>query len=538
MPAAASLAQIRIAIVLRSSPAVAAPSVATKTATGVATACTGWRSHFPTYSFSWTSTRTLWLVLATVLLIRLATLGLYPLLDPSEARYAEMARRMLTDGGWITPWFATGVPFWGKPPLAFWTQAASMQILGVNEFAVRLPAWLLQLATCGLMIRMAREEGDERAGVVAAILFSSSLLGVVASGAVLTDPALNFSAFLAGYGFWRGMSHADRRAAIWGFVGLGLGLLAKGPLILLLVGLPALSWTVLTRRWAPFVRLPWASGVGVVLAIAVPWYAVAELRTPGFLDYFLVGEHWNRFLVSNWAGDRYGAAHAQPWGTVWLYLVGSFLPWSLLLPLLFTRRHRLAEGREYTLFLALVALTTPVFFTAAGNVLWTYVLPALPALSLLLAHALRDEATLPRWHWTTALALPLLLLLVVVDGRLLERSENQRGVVALWNDHARHQAGPLYYATTRSYASEFYSAGAVRTAEKASALPRDGLFYVALKDSRRSGWQWPDTLRCEDVGRTSKTVLFRCWAPQPGGLDELAQRHASTEAAAKRPGGS
>ncbi len=73
------------------------------------------------------TTRTLWLLLIAILGLRLASLGLYPLMDTSEARYAEMARKMLVLGNWVTPLFELDVPFWGKPPLSFWSQALGMK---------------------------------------------------------------------------------------------------------------------------------------------------------------------------------------------------------------------------------------------------------------------------------------------------------------------------------------------------------------------------------------------------------------------------
>ncbi len=65
-----------------------------------------------------------------------------PLNDVSEARYAEIARKMLETGNWVTPQHDYGVPFWAKPPLSTWLSAFSMKLFGVNEFAARLPGLL------------------------------------------------------------------------------------------------------------------------------------------------------------------------------------------------------------------------------------------------------------------------------------------------------------------------------------------------------------------------------------------------------------
>ena len=53
--------------------------------------------------------RTLWWILGSILLLRLVGLGIYPLMDTSEARYAEMARKMVELNDWITPMFDYGL---------------------------------------------------------------------------------------------------------------------------------------------------------------------------------------------------------------------------------------------------------------------------------------------------------------------------------------------------------------------------------------------------------------------------------------------
>jgi 4-amino-4-deoxy-L-arabinose transferase-like glycosyltransferase len=71
-------------------------------------------------------------LLVVIVGVRLATLGAYPLMDSTESRYAEIARKMLETGDWLLPQFDYGVPFWGKPPASTWLEAASMAALGVN----------------------------------------------------------------------------------------------------------------------------------------------------------------------------------------------------------------------------------------------------------------------------------------------------------------------------------------------------------------------------------------------------------------------
>ncbi len=473
------------------------------------------------------STRHLWWLLLCILGLRLATLGLYPLMDTSEARYAEMARKMLELDDWVTPMFDYGVPFWGKPPLAFWSQALGMQWLGINEFAVRLPAWLFHLASCLLLIRFARQEYDERTGLLAAILFSSSSLGLLAAGVVLTDPALSFAIVLASYGFWRGTVHGERTWALAGFFGLGLGLLAKGPLVLVLVGAQAGLWTLFNRQWRSVWQLPWLTGLGLMLLVAVPWYVLAEWRTPGFLDYFLVGEHWKRYVISDWAGDLYGSAHERPYASIWLELLMALLPWSLLLPLLYKVYRQPGRMDRRLSFVTLWALVTPLFFTFSGNILWTYVLPALPAWCLLLALALSS----PRHRGARrtsllvlglALLLPLGLLFTVTNDSALQRPQNQQAMTLAWNSLQASQPAPLYYWGRRSYSAQFYTAGQARRIENLEQLPSDQAFYLVRRQKDLAPVSQQLAARgCQERLRASQSVLFQCprQPPRQPGID-------------------
>jgi 4-amino-4-deoxy-L-arabinose transferase-like glycosyltransferase len=69
------------------------------------------------------------------------------LLDDADTVHAEAAREMAESGNWITL-HANGIRYLEKAPLMYWSIALSYKLLGVNEFASRLP---IAVATLGLM---------------------------------------------------------------------------------------------------------------------------------------------------------------------------------------------------------------------------------------------------------------------------------------------------------------------------------------------------------------------------------------------------
>jgi len=414
----------------------------------------------------------LW-ALAILVLMRIATLGLYPLMDTTEARYAEIARKMVELGDGITPWFDYGVPFWGKPPLSFWLTAASFKLFGINEFAARLPHLLGALLVVWLIWDW-QARSSRREAMLAIVLLAGSALFFVASGAVMTDMTLTVGTTLAMRGFWLGLhgTDAERRRERWLlFLGLTVGLLAKGPIVLVLAGLPIALWTLIQGNPAAVWRgFPWLRGTLLTVALAGSWYALAEWRTPGFLAYFLIGENWQRFVTSGWPGDLYGSAHVFPRGSIWLFAVAALLPWSLLLPIFALRWSKLApkipqlhrtEGAR-RLYLLLWGLTPCAFFSFASNILWTYALPGLPALFLWGATWL---AQYPEVQAKRILAGGTVLTMIVFAGYLANADMTGRFDVksakAVVEDYESRRAGSelLIFFGQRPFSGAFYSRG-------------------------------------------------------------------------------
>lgn len=88
-------------------------------------------------------------------------LGSIGLVDETEPLFAEAARLMTVTGDWITPYF-NGVTRFDKPPLIYWLMAIAYKLIGVNEWAVRLPSALSAIALTSLGFYTLRYFGISR----------------------------------------------------------------------------------------------------------------------------------------------------------------------------------------------------------------------------------------------------------------------------------------------------------------------------------------------------------------------------------------
>ncbi|RBP32288.1 dolichyl-phosphate-mannose-protein mannosyltransferase [Marinobacter pelagius] len=480
----------------------------------------------------------LWLLI-TVLAIRLGLTAILPFADTTEPRYAEIARIMAETGDWITPWFDYGVPFWGKPPLSFWTQALSFQLFGVTEFAGRLPSWLANAGVIYLVYATTRSlhaasvtDAARVNGLWAAIIYSTTALGFLSAGTVMTDSFLVLATTLVIASLIIRIQGGGELWAWAFFIGLALGLLAKGPLTLILTGAPVFVWVALTRQWQVlWSSLPWVRGTLLMLLLALPWYILAELKTPGFLDYFIVGEHLKRFLVSDWQGDLYGNAHDFTRGTIWLYLILASFPWGVIALVGWGLSRRRGARPDNTwqpqrrglsgLILA-AALTPVVFFTFSGNILWTYVLPGLPFLAILTSALFNGTGRQSVQRYALAA-----VLLVPVVGTATgswyalnpDQLKTERELIARVDALPGVSPDDLFYLDKAPFSARFYSHGEIRTMTR-EALERRlsegaGVRPVLLAvDNRNNPVIKTLETEAEAIDHSSRYTVFRL-APAP-----------------------
>lgn len=457
------------------------------------------------------------IIVAGLLLTRLSAMYGLPLFDTTEARYAEIARIMFETNNWITPQFDYNVPFWGKPPFHTWLSATGFTLVGVSEFSARLPHFLCGLMVIVLVFHFCRQHLSLCAALVAVLALVSSLGFIVSMGMVMTDTALLLTITLAMLSYWKAFAQGDRyfHGHLF-FVSLALGMLVKGPVAIVLVGIALLLWALSTRNLKrAFTALPWISGTLLFVILTVPWYWLAEVKTPGFLEYFLLGEHFQRFVVSGWEGDLYGTAHDKPRGTIWLYWLVTAFPWSFLLIgggmwKVISSATRSSGHPLLTRYLVCFMLAPMMLFTLSGNILTAYVLPGFSAMAILIA----QQFTLNKRLLSGAVVTWVLLISVLLayyQGAFNKTSEER----LLTSKHFDFEHIPLYYWQERPFSARFYSNGTARLLETSDALQQvissEPAFYLASAPIAAERLkQHTKNLNCREENQTNTRVLWLC----------------------------
>lgn len=167
-------------------------------------------------------------------LVFIPFLGRVHLFDWDEINFAESAREMIVSHDYSTVQIAYR-PFWEKPPLFIWMEAASMKLFGVNAFAARFPNAIIGIITLLVIFNIGRRLMDERFGLWWTLIYAGSWLPFFYFKSGIIDPAFNLFIFLAIYFIYRAAfsKHSNREAVCSG-VFLGLAVLTKGPVAILI----------------------------------------------------------------------------------------------------------------------------------------------------------------------------------------------------------------------------------------------------------------------------------------------------------------
>jgi 4-amino-4-deoxy-L-arabinose transferase-like glycosyltransferase len=324
----------------------------------------------------------LWCILVAVGLV------CRPLTAVDETRAVSVAWEMWQRGDWLVP-HLNGEPYSHKPPLLQWAIQASWLVFGVNDWTPRLVAPLFGLANLVLVARLAGclWPGRERIARIAPLMLLGLPIWALWTTLTLYDMLMTFFTTLGVAGIWRAARGETSRGWLMTAAALGGGILAKGPVSLLLVlplALAAPGWTERPERgWRS-----WYAGVlGAVLlgaAIALLWAVPAGISG---------GDEYRRAIFWSQSAGRiaHSFAHQRPW---WWY--AAVFP-LLLMPWIFwgrPRRMQLDAGLRFCL--VHVAATLVLLSVVSGKQVH-YLLPLVPTSVLVLARLLDDGPAERRW---------------------------------------------------------------------------------------------------------------------------------------------
>ena len=308
-----------------------------------------------------------------------------------EGRVVRIAQHMFQSGDWITPAQQGDVLEAGKPVLYHWLVALLGWMRGFDEVAARAPSAGAGLGVAILLYLWVRRLSDDRAGLVAALVFVTSVQVTSLARCAHVDMLLTMWIVLSYYFFFLGYQEDGRRR--WWFLlayaALALAVMTKGPVGLALVTVGVGTFLLARGKLRLLRRMALLPGALIFLALAAPWYVAVGVKTHGdFLVRFFVEQNFARFFTV-----RTGSLHPSkpdPW---WFYgpqLLLATLPWTpLLFGALVDRASTLWKRREPSARDEATALATAWF--AAGLFLLSlsrgkradFVLPLLPSLALL-----------------------------------------------------------------------------------------------------------------------------------------------------------
>jgi 4-amino-4-deoxy-L-arabinose transferase-like glycosyltransferase len=347
-------------------------------------------------------------------LVTLLGLSYAPFWNPDEGRYVAASYEMAysldekpTD--WLVPHLNT-ITRLNKPPLIYLTTASSFKIFGPSEWSGRLPSALAALLVLFILYFWGRRTISEKAGLGAALVWATSVFPAAMGRTANTDMMLSASMFLVGFGIFFAIE--GRRKLLFGAiagVGMGLALLAKGPVGMALPLVAAFLYLTLSNSWK---RAPWgamALAFVTALVIALPWYLAVEARRPGYIYHFVFIENLGRFSNEQKFHDTTSPLFYLP------ILIGGLLPWTAFLIPAFSRWKEATDiGTKTRLFAVIWGIFIVAFFSISGTKLISYVLPAFPAFALLIGITVSQWEKIGRGWRNTAVALTLILNLGLI----------------------------------------------------------------------------------------------------------------------------
>lgn len=509
------------------------------------------------------------IVFLAACLIFFGFLGTFPLFNPDEALYAEPAREMLDTGEYITT-LLNYVVRYTKPPLVIWAMALSYKTFGVSEFAARFPVALSGVLLVASVYLFLWRYTDKKTAALASLTLISAPLFVGTGREAIVDMPLSLFMGIGLMSFYHAFKSKKSGFYFLAYAMVGLAVMTKGPVAIVLpvaiLGLYHLLKGNL-RQAAKEYKPIW--GIGLILAIALPWFATEIIITKGaYFREFIIRENFQRYT-------SVVDSHKGGWWYHLACMFGGFFPWSLFLPQAlfkacfpvqlpagsiktkiktwFSGLAKLQGQADLRLYATIWAAVTLVFFSTSVSKLLTYTVPAFAALAILVSTEIianltktgcfgpsRDTSELEKRNAYVSLLVPFAVLAITYG---------LAGLVGPLALKKLRQAPPELFAIASNYISvqclvsfativllaRRYMKAAVAVFT-VSTLISSALFGIRALTSISSHWEGPlpglaqycaltgEPIFVFDLRKPSVPFYSHCQVIEPGSQEDIAQR--------------
>ncbi|MCX6312971.1 MAG: glycosyltransferase family 39 protein [Bacteroidetes bacterium] len=262
-------------------------------------------------------------------------------MNVDAAQYASISSDMLKSSNWLEI-HNKGMDYLDKPPLLFWLSASCFKLFGISNWAYKLPSFLFAILGVFSTAKLGEILYDKKTGMLAALLLVFSLGMFIMTNDIRTDTLLLGSTVFAAWQLLLYLKTNQWVNLILGFIGIGLAMLAKGPLGLVLPVVALSSEFAYKREWKSFFKWQWLVGLIIIAILLLPMsyglYQQFDLHpeneinghthVSGLRFYFWTQSFGRITGESDW-GTKFDNG-AGPFFFTHTYL-WVFFPWSLLL---------------------------------------------------------------------------------------------------------------------------------------------------------------------------------------------------------------
>jgi 4-amino-4-deoxy-L-arabinose transferase-like glycosyltransferase len=324
-----------------------------------------------------------------------------PPIDRDEGRYVVSSQRMAETGDFIDIRYQD-TPRYLQPAGIYWLQSIATIVFDSpahdSVWSYRVPSLLAAIIAALLTGAITTRYFGRKAGIAAGLLLVACLSLNFEARIAKTDAALLASIVTAQFALMRLYTDAEAKrwvaALFW--AALGVGLMIKGPIILIVIGATIAALLAWERKFAWLTRLRPLWGPLIMLAIALPWYVAIGIVSDGEFYQRAVGQS-----MMDKVGNSQQGHSGLPGYHLALFAL-MFWPGSLLIvgaAIAAWRRRAEPSVR----FLICWIVPTWIVFELVATKLPHYVLPTYPAIACLSAMALFDAE--PGRGWASRAAL-------------------------------------------------------------------------------------------------------------------------------------